>query len=364
MIVATAACCLATASATPAVSFAARCLRNDGYRLGPGVVLAGMLALLAVLLSNSSWAKALGLGTLTLAIVLGMLLGNAAFASLAERAGPGIDFCRSTVLRVGIVFFGLRITFQQIAEVGIAGIAIAVTVVLLTFVIAVVLGVRVFRLDRTTAVLIGAGASICGAAAVMATQSVVRARPEAVSVAVATVVVFGTLSMFTYPLLYPYLGFDEQAYGVFVGSTVHEVAQVVAAGQSIGEQAAATAVIEKMLRVMLLAPFLLALGAGFGSTTPKAADSRSPVVVPWFALLFLAMALVNSLQVLPRALVDVLVSIDTFLLAAAMAALGVRTHFRSIKEAGAGPLKLGAAICVFLIVGGYAINVVLAYALA
>ncbi len=344
-------------------SEAAQPFRDRLRVLAPGVGVAGALALLAILLASSPWVRGAGVSALTLAIVLGMLLGNTAFASVADRAGPGVDFCKSTVLRVGIVFFGLRITFQQIAEVGVAGIATGISIVVLTFVIAVALGTRVFGLDRTTAILIGSGASICGAAAVLATQSVVRARPEAASVAVATVVVFGTVSMFSYPLLYPYLGLDEHAYGVFVGSTVHEVAQVVAAGQSVGDQAAAIAVIEKMLRVMMLAPFLLALGVGF-SAPRDASGRRSPVVVPWFAVLFIAMAALNSVDVLPRELVGTLVSIDTFLLAAAMAALGVRTHFKSIKEAGAGPLKLGAALCLFLIAGGYAINVVLARAFA
>lgn len=336
--------------------------RDELRRLGPGVALASALALLAGLLAGSTWARSSGTSALTLAIVLGMMLGNSVFPSMADRAGAGIDFCRSALLRIGIVLFGLRITFQQIAEVGATGLAIGVAVVLLTFLVAVVLGTRVFGLDRTTAMLVGAGASICGAAAVMATQPVVRGRPEAVSVAVATVVVFGTLSMFAYPLLYPYLGFDEHAYGIFVGSTVHEVAQVVAAGQSVGEQAAATAVIEKMLRVMLLAPFLLALGASLGAAR-DGSGRRAPVAVPWFAVLFVATAMLNSLDVLPRALVEILVSVDTFLLAAAMAALGVRTRFRSVKEAGAGPLKLGAALCVFLVVGGYGINVALTWVL-
>jgi len=328
--------------------------------LGPGVALVSVVALIALLLASSRWAHASGISALTVAIVLGMLLGNTVFASIASRAGPGVDFCKSAVLRVGIVLFGLRITFQQITEVGLAGIAIGVAVVALTFTITVVVGTRVFGLDRTTAILVGSGASICGAAAVMATQSVVRARPETVSIAVATVVVFGTISMFTYPLLYPYLGLNEHAYGVFVGSTVHEVAQVVAAGQSIGDQAAATAVLEKMWRVMLLAPFLLALGARVRATA-RTAGGRNPPIIPWFAVLFIVVALLNSLHMLPQRSVDVLISIDTFFLATAMAALGVRTHFKSIQEAGAKPLKLGAVVCGFLVLGGYAINVALTH---
>lgn len=331
-------------------------------RLAPGVALATLIAVLALGGSHLPVVKAFGMSTLTLAIVLGMLIGNIGF----RTSGPtdaGVDFCKSSLLRLGIVLFGFRITFQQIGEVGMAGIAIGIAVVMLTFAVALCLGTRVFGLDRQTSVLIGAGASICGAAAVMATQGVVRAKPETVSVAIATVVVFGTLSMFIYPLLYPYLGFDEHAYGVFVGSTVHEVAQVVAAGQSIGEQAAATAVIEKMWRVMLLAPFLLALGIGFGTTAGQS-GRRASTAIPWFAVLFIAAATVNSLEVLPLKLVEVMVSVGTFLLAVAMAALGFRTRLQAIREAGVKPLKLGATICVFLIFGGYFINVTLARLLA
>src|SRR5690606_22523449 len=132
-----------------------------------------------------------------------------------------------------------------------------------------------------------------------------------------------------YPSLYPYLGLNEHAYGVFVGSTVHEVAQVIVAGQSVSDQAAATAVIEKMLRVMLLAPFLLALGVGFGGAQ-RGAGRRTPVVIPWFAVLFIAMAALNSLQWLPEKLVSTLLTVDAVLLTTAMAALGLHTRFASV----------------------------------
>src|SRR5690606_11555450 len=145
------------------------------------------------------------------------------------------------------------------------------------------LGTRVFRLDRETAMLIGAGSAICGAAAVMATEPVVRAQAHKVSVAVATVVVFGTAGMLLYPWLYPYLGLGEHAFGVYAGSTIHEVAQVVVAGGAVGEVAGSAAVIEKMLRVMLLAPFLLLLSSRL-SRDAGAGGDRAGIVVPWFAM--------------------------------------------------------------------------------
>lgn len=330
-----------------------------------GVALVGALAAAASALAATSHAQAWGLSALTLAIVLGMIVGNSRLSGIAARGDAGIDFCKGPLLRAAVVLYGLRITFQQIAEVGWSGVAIALAVLCLTFALAVRLGTRVFGLDRTTAILIGAGSSICGAAAVIATQPVVAGRPERVSVAVATVVVFGTLSMFAYPLLYPFLGLSEHAYGVFVGSTVHEVAQVVAAGRSIGEEAAASAVIEKMLRVMMLAPFLLALGwIGARGNEDRAVGGRARIAVPWFALLFVATAGVHSLGVLPARLVEALVAIDTLLLGMAMAALGLCTRMEAFRRAGAAPLKLAASLFVFLVAGGYVINVALGQLLA
>jgi uncharacterized integral membrane protein (TIGR00698 family) len=194
----------------------------------------------------------------------------------------------------------------------------------------------------------------------MATEPVVRGEAYKVSVAVATVVVFGTIGMFTYPLLYSVLGLSEHAYGLFTGSTVHEVAQVVAAGRSISEAAAETAVIEKMLRIMMLAPFLLALSGWQRESSSKVAAgghaARAPITIPWFAVLFVVASAVNSLHVLPQRVVSVLIEIDTMLLATAMAALGLRTHIGAIRQAGLRPLLLASVLFVFLVLGGYAIN--------
>jgi uncharacterized integral membrane protein (TIGR00698 family) len=301
-------------------------------------------------------------------IALGIIAGNTLFPRIASRTAAGVDFSKSTLLRTGIVLFGFRITFQQIAEVGWTGVVIDALMVALTFLIAVQLGTRVFRLDRQTSMLIGAGSAICGAAAVMATEPIVRGQAHKVSVAVATVVIFGTLAMFIYPPLYVHLGLSQHAFGVFAGSTIHEVAQVIAAGRSVSDEVAGIAVIEKMLRVMMLAPFLLLLSASqsarpsaghaaghaAGHDADHGTNARS--LVPWFALLFIAASALNSLQLLPAGFVGWLNQFDTLLLAMAMAALGLRTHAGAIRQAGVKPLLLAATLFVFLAVGGYAIN--------
>ena len=342
---------------------AARVLKTSAWATRAwwlGLALSGALAALGIGAAGLPAARHYGLSALTLAIVLGIVAGNTFFPRVAARTAAGVDFSKSTLLRIGIVLFGLRITFQDIAAVGWAGIVIDALMVAATFVIAVQLGTRVFRLDRQTAMLIGAGSALCGAAAVMATEPVVRGQPYKVSVAVATVVVFGTLAMFAYPLLYPSLGLSEHAYGVFTGSTVHEVAQVVAAGRSVSEGAAATAVIEKMLRIMMLAPFLMVLSGlrrqPHGTHRDEHSAVRAPIAIPWFAVLFIVASLVNSVHLLPASVVAGLTEIDTLLLATAMAALGLHTQVGAIRRAGVRPLLLAASLFVFLILGGYLIN--------
>jgi uncharacterized integral membrane protein (TIGR00698 family) len=244
-----------------------------------------------------------------------------------------------------------------------------------TFALAWWAGTRIFGLDRKTALLIGAGSSICGAAAVMAAEPVVQGRAAQVTVAVSTVVVFGTLAIFLYPALYhlnahyQLLTVTPARYGVFAGSTIHEVAQVVAAGRAVTD-AANTAVITKMVRVMMLAPFLILLSTYLSRHPESAADpdsdlapsqpvesaSKRSIVIPWFALGFVAVAAVNSALVLPHVLVTGAITLDTFLLAMAMAALGVTTHVSAIRTAGIKPLGLAALLFGWLILGGLAIN--------
>lgn len=339
---------------------AAPLIRGWIVRHWAGLALAAAVAAVAMWLAALPWSRHGGLGALTLAIVLGMVIGNTWFPRMAAHAGVGVDFSKSVLLRTGIVLYGFRITFQQIGEVGWSGAAIGVLMVASTFMLAMQVGTRVLRMDRDTAMLVGAGSAICGAAAAMAVESVLGSRSHKASMAVATVVVFGTLGMFVYPLLYPWLGLSAHAYGVYAGSSLHEVAQVVVAGQAVGADAAAAAVIEKMLRVMLLAPFLLLLSSWLAWTRRRCADRARAhgggIVVPWFSLLFIAASALNSSALLPEAWVRAIVDTDTALLAMAMAALGLRTQAGAIGRAGAKPLLLAAILFGFLLVGGYAVN--------
>lgn len=341
---------------------ATQALFHPGLRTRlPGLLLVFVIAGASAALAAQPWAVGLGLSALTLAIVLGMVIGNTGYTRVQPICAPGVDFAKQRLLRAGIVLFGMRITFQDIGAVGWSGALVDAVMLASTFMLALLVGRRWWGMDARSVLLIGAGSSICGAAAVLATEPVVKARGEDVAVAVATVVVFGTLAMFGYPLLHAlaqHWHLSDAAYGLYVGSTVHEVAQVVVAGSAVSEAAAAHAVIAKMIRVMMLAPFLLLLSAFLargGAAGGRAGGARK-ITVPWFALSFIAVAGFHSLQWLPSAWVATLVALDNLLLAMAMAALGLSTHVGAIRRAGVRPLLLALVLFCWLIVGGALVN--------
>ncbi|WP_232689766.1 YeiH family protein [Klebsiella quasipneumoniae] len=323
------------------------------------------LALTAALTGAALWAGSFpaiagaGFSALTLAILFGMVVGNTVYPKIWQPCDGGVIFAKQHLLRLGIILYGFRLTFAQIADVGVSGILIDVLTLSSTFFIACFLGQKVFGLDKHTSWLIGAGSSICGAAAVLASEPVVKAEASKVTVAVATVVIFGTIAIFLYPAMYPLLAhwFTPETYGIYMGSTMHEVAQVVAAGHAVSPDAENAAVIAKMLRVMMLAPFLLFLAARVKQLTPAGNGEKSKITIPWFAIMFILVAVFNSFHLLPKAVVEMLVTLDTVLLAMAMAALGVTTHVSALTKAGAKPLLMALMLFVWLIVGGGAINV-------
>ena len=283
------------------------------------------LALTAALTGAALWAGSFpaiagaGFSALTLAILFGMVVGNTVYPKIWQPCDGGVIFAKQHLLRLGIILYGFRLTFAQIADVGVSGILIDVLTLSSTFFIACFLGQKVFGLDKHTSWLIGAGSSICGAAAVLATEPVVKAEASKVTVAVATVVIFGTIAIFLYPAMYPLLAhwFTPENYGIYMGSTMHEVAQVVAAGHAVSPDAENAAVIAKMLRVMMLAPFLLFLAARVKQLTPAGNGEKSKITIPWFAIMFILVAVFNSFHLLPKAVVDMLVTLDTVLLASA-----------------------------------------------
>jgi uncharacterized integral membrane protein (TIGR00698 family) len=219
------------------------------------------------------------------------------------------------------------------------------------------------KLDRDTALLTAAGSAICGAAAVLAFESTLQSKPHKSAMAVGSVVLFGTLSMFLYPVLYRagWLHLDTLGAGLFFGGTIHEVAQVVGAASNVSPEATHIATIVKMTRVMLLVPVLLVVGlwvnrSARGSQGTHAGEGARKLAVPWFALGFLACVVVNSLHVLPAHVTHTVNALDTFALTMAMTALGIETRISQIRQAGPRALTTGFILYVWLIGGGLAIT--------
>jgi len=321
-----------------------------------GIWFVSLFAFASMYIADLPFIRGMGISPLVVAIVFGMIYGNSLRHKLPSEWAPGVVFSSKNILRFAIVFYGFRVTYQQVFAVGVDALIIDAIIVMGTFIVGWQLGTRVFGLDRDSSMLIASGASICGAAAVIATEGTLKSEAHKVSMAVATVVIFGTIAMFLYPMLYNsgILGFDAKTYGIYVGSTVHEVAQVVVAGNAVGVEAGNTAVIVKMTRVMMLAPFLLAL-AFFLTRGAQKTGEKTKIMIPWFAVYFLGVVGFNSLNLLPTSAVDTINTIDTFLLAMAMAALGIETNLNKIKNVGMKPVYLALTLFVWLAFGGYAL---------
>lgn len=329
-----------------------------------GILFVGLFAAAVTRLAALPAIAGLGISPLIVGIVAGAVYGNTLRAGLPAPWAAGINFSARKLLRIAVAFFGLRVSLQEIAQVGLPGLTVSVLVVASTLVLGTWLGMKVMKLDRDTAILNAAGSAICGAAAVLAFESTLQSKPEKSAVAVGSVVLFGTLSMFLYPLMYRtgWLHLDTLGVGLFFGGTIHEVAQVVGAASDVGAQATHIATIVKMTRVMLLVPVLLVLGFWLARQARRDAggapghDALRKLAVPWFALGFLACVLVNSLHVLPAVATQSMNAIDTFALTMAMTALGIETQIAQVRKAGPRALATGFLLYLWLLVGGLAIT--------
>jgi len=329
---------------------------NIRYTLN-GILFVALFSIAAIQISEIPFIKNLAISPLIIGIVIGMIYANTLRNQLPSEWAPGIIFSAKQLLRLAIVFYGFRITFQQIMDVGAAGFTVSVVMLTSTIILGSWAGMKIFKLDRDTSILTAAGSSICGAAAVLATEPVLKAEPYKSAIAVGTVVLFGTIAMFLYPMAYKagMLNMDSATYGIYVGGTVHEVAQVVAAGGAIGGVAADDAVIVKMTRVMMIAPVLIILGILISTLAKKSGKEAGGVklVIPWFAVWFVVMSGINSLGIIPETVVYEINQVDTFMLTMAMTAFGMETNASKFKQAGIKPILLALMMFVWLIIAGY-----------
>jgi uncharacterized integral membrane protein (TIGR00698 family) len=333
--------------------------RENAAHTVKGILFVSIFAVAATYISNITFIKKLGFSPLIIGILISMVYGNTLRHKLPQKWLMGILFSAKFILRTAIIFYGFRITFTDIASIGAPGLLQSVIMVTTTFLIGSFIGIRVFKMDRDIVFLTSSGAAVCGAAAVLATESVLKSEPHKSAIAVSTVVLFGTISMFFYPVLQKsgVLPFDQPHYGIYIGGSVHEVAQVVAAGNAIGPDATNTGIIVKMTRVMLLGPMLIMLGLFLSKKTREKTAThdrqKKKVVVPWFVFGFILVAGFNSFHLIPKVGVEGINTVDTFLLTMAMCALGMETNFSKFKAAGAKPIYLATVLFLWLLIGGF-----------
>ena len=328
-----------------------------------GFLVIAALSVAAWYISLLPAVKALSFSSLIIGILLGMLYANTLRRRQPSTWDGGIKFCSKRMLRLGIILYGFRLTFQDVVAVGPKAVLIDCIVVVVTLLLGVWLGRRL-GLDRETTLMTSTGSAICGAAAVLGAEPIAKGKPHQTAVAVSTVVIFGTLSMFLYPIMYR-MGLsgvlDTQQMGVYTGSTLHEVAHVVGAGNAMGSEIATDSLIVKMVRVMLLVPVLIAMSWLLSRRGGAVAEKRS-INVPWFAFIFLLMIAVNSGmhsafdgEAWLATALKVTEVVSTFMLTLAMTALGSDTSIDKFRQAGAKPFYLAGALYVWLVFGGFAL---------
>lgn len=309
----------------------------------PGLALSAAIAVAATLLHQLP-----GVGILSpmiLAIVVGVAIHNIIGTHAAAR--PGLAIALKQVLRTGIVLLGLQITPAKLVAIGFSGFVLVAATLASTFAFTVWAGRRL-GVRRELAELVAAGTSICGASAVIATNGVTGGSREDVAYAVATVTLFGTLSMFLFPMLVGPLDLTPHAFGLWTGASIHEIAQVVAAAFQDGPEAGEFATISKLARVMLLAPLVIGLGAWRQRSASEGAEPAVRPPFPWFVVGFLALVALGGVVTIPPAATAAVGTLTTFLLTMALGAMGLAIDLRKLADEGIRPLALAAMAWIFV----------------
>lgn len=333
-------------------SLTARLPAIDSLRpVFPGLAVSVLVAVTAQFLSDHYGAPAM-----LMALLLGLALNF--LAEAGTRTAPGIDFTARTVLRLGVALLGARISVEMLAGLGGPAIALVIAGVVLTILFALLVTRFVGRGWRF-ALLTGGSVAICGASAAMAIAAVLPKHEKSerdLVFTVLSVTVLSTVAMVLYPMIAQLFQFDARDSGVFLGGTIHDVAQVVGAGFSISPEAGETATLVKLIRVSMLAPVVLCFSLAIrqmGLEGPS--QGKRPPLLPGFVLGFLALAIVNSLGLIPQVIADFASTLSRWALLIAIAAVGIKTSLGRMVEVGAGAILLLVAETIFLgvlIVGG------------
>jgi uncharacterized integral membrane protein (TIGR00698 family) len=309
-------------------------------RVLPGLALAGAAAALAAGLH-----QAISVPPIVAAVALGVLLGN--LGLVPACCVPGLSIASSVALRAGVVLLGLELAFPDVVALGGKALAVVVATVAVTFVATVWAGQRL-GLSPGLSTLVAVGFSICGVSAIAAATAVVDAEEDEIAFSVALVTLCGTLAILVLPLLREPLGLGEEAYGAWVGASVHDVGQVVATSSTAGSVALATAIVVKLTRVVLLAPLVGLLAVA------RHRSARAGVRgIPFFVLLFVGAIAVASIDVLPEGVAAGVGDVRTAFFAAALFAIGTRVRARQLARVGTRPLALGVTSWVLIAAVAY-----------
>ncbi len=315
-------------------------------RIWPGLIAAVIIAIAALFLAEHYRASAM-----LFALLLGMALN---FLGQEGRTVEGVKWTSSTLLRIGVALLGLRITFSEIAGLGVNVTLLVVCAVIATIAFGVLLSrfIYVTPQERQLGFLSGGSVAICGASAALAVAAILPKHPMSdrdTTFTVIGVTALSTVAMVIYPLISHALGFTDREAGIFLGATIHDVAQVIGAGYSVSNEAGDTATIVKLLRVAMLLPVILVLSILFRRQhQTQSGGGAKPPLLPWFAVAFGIFVVLNSLVALPKELLTIVNDASRFFLVIAIAAIGMKTQLKELVVLGWRPVVLIVAETLFL----------------
>ena len=312
----------------------------------------GVLACAVVAAASTFLAEHYGAPVMLFALLLGMAMN---FLSGEGPCAAGIEFTARQVLRIGVALLGLRITVGQIAELGWQPVAIVVVSVVLTIGVSMLLA-RLMGFQSLFGLLSGGATAICGASAALALAAALPAHPGKERATLFTVVgvsVLSTVSMIVYPMLAYAIGLDARLAGIFLGGTIHDVAQVVGAGYSMSHETGDVATFVKLMRVTMLLPVIvfavMLTRAHFrNSGNAGAASGPRPPLLPWFAVAFALLVAINSTGWVPGMVAKGGSEFSRWCLVAAIAAIGMKTQLKELATVGLKPVLLMLGETVFL----------------
>jgi uncharacterized integral membrane protein (TIGR00698 family) len=311
----------------------------------------GVLVAVVLAIASVSLAEHYGASAMLFALLLGMAMN---FLSTEGRCVAGIQFSASTLLRLGVALLGVRITLGQITALGPLPIAIVVVSVALTMAFGILLA-RLLGYRNRFGVLTGGAVAICGASAAMAIAAVIPVRDEdsvkerATIFTVIGVSTLSTVAMVVYPMIVTALGLDTAQSGIFLGGTIHDVAQVVGAGYGMSKETGDVATIVKLLRVAMLLPVILVITLSYRKQQPaREAGAPKPPLLPWFVVAFAILVAINSVGLIPTGVQHGLQTLSTWLLVIAMSAIGMKSHLKDVATVGFKPILLMVSETLFL----------------